>query len=81
MIENIYVRAEMRGQGVGDQLLQKASEILQEMGCEYIATLVPLDANSAISLYERSSFSRGEPFLWLDKSLSDLFEKQSENLK
>jgi len=49
---------------------------LPAMGCEYVATLVPPDANSAISLYAQNGFDRGESFLWLDKSLSDSFKKQ-----
>ncbi|HEU4914694.1 MAG TPA: GNAT family N-acetyltransferase [Candidatus Saccharimonadales bacterium] len=75
LIENIYVHPDMRGQGIGDQLLQKMFDLLPDMGCEYVATLVPLDASSAISLYQRSGFIRGESFLWLDKSLSDSFKK------
>lgn len=75
LVENIYVRPDARGQGIGDQLLQKMFERLPEVGCEYVATLVPLDAGSAINLYERSGFSRGESFLWLDRSLSDTFKK------
>ncbi|HEU4914708.1 MAG TPA: GNAT family N-acetyltransferase [Candidatus Saccharimonadales bacterium] len=75
LIENIYVHPDMRGQGIGDQLLQKMLELLPDMGCEYVATLVPLDAKSAVSLYERSGFNRGESFLWLDRSLSDSFKK------
>lgn len=81
LIENIYVHPDMRGQGIGDQLLQKMFELLPDMGCEYVATLVPLDAKSAVSLYERSGFDRGESFLWLDKSLSESFRKQDNGLE
>lgn len=81
LIENIYVQPDMRGQSIGDQLLQKMFELLPEMDCEYVATLVPLDASSAINLYERSGFDRGESFLWLDKSLSNSFKKQVTDLE
>ena len=81
LVENIYVKPDMRGKSIGDQLLQKMFDLLPEMGCEYIATLVPLDATSAISLYVRSGFDRGESFLWLDKSLSDSFKKQGRGLE
>jgi ribosomal protein S18 acetylase RimI-like enzyme len=75
LIENIFVKPELRSQGIGDQLLQKALEILVETGCEYITTLVPLDAGNAIKLYMQNGFDRGESFLWLDKSLSDSFKR------
>lgn len=74
LIENIYVQLDARGQGIGDQLLQKMFELLPGMGCEYVATLVPPDATGAIGLYERSGFAKGESFVWLDRSLSDSFK-------
>jgi ribosomal protein S18 acetylase RimI-like enzyme len=75
LIENIYVKPEERGKGVGDALLNEMFKQLPEMGCEYVATLVPPDAQGAIDLYERSGFSQGETFIWLDKSLNERFEK------
>lgn len=75
LIENVYVHPDARGQGIGDQLLQKMLTILSEAGCEYVATLVPPDAENAIDLYQRSGFERGESFLWLDKVLSESFKK------
>jgi ribosomal protein S18 acetylase RimI-like enzyme len=81
LIENIYVHPDMRARGIGDQLLQKMFELLPGMGCGYVVTLVPLDADGAISLYERSGFDRGESFLWLDKSISQSFKKRGNGLE
>jgi ribosomal protein S18 acetylase RimI-like enzyme len=75
LIENVYVQPNKRGQGISDKLLGRAFELLIEKGCEYIATLVPPDAQSAIGLYTRNGFSKGEQFVWLDRSLSDIFKK------
>lgn len=75
LIENIYVHPDHRSQGVGDLLLSCALELAQRMGCEYIATLIPPDAQDAAQLYIKNGFSRGERFLWLDKTLTDTFKK------
>jgi ribosomal protein S18 acetylase RimI-like enzyme len=76
LIENIYVLPAWRGHYIGDQLVRHMLKILPGMGCEYVATLVPLDAQSAINLYERCGFDRGESFLWLDISMTAAFKKQ-----
>lgn len=75
LIENVYVQSDKRGHGVSDTLLNEAFKRLSDMGCEYMATLVPPDAQGAIDLYERGGFSQGETFVWLDKSLNKRFEK------
>lgn len=75
IIENIYVNQSLRNQGIGRLLLEKLLKQLSERKCEYVATLVPLSANSATKLYESLGFSRGEQFLWLDKSLGDNFKR------
>lgn len=74
-IENVYVQPENRGQDVSDQLLEAMFKQLIEVGCEYIATLVPPDAQGAIDLYKRSGFSQGETFTWLDKALGEEFKR------
>ena len=75
IIENVFVVPEMRGKGVADKLVEHMLTALFEKGCEYIATLVPPTAQSAIELYKRAGFSQGETFLWLDKTVSDKFKK------
>jgi|GEM_PF-922989 len=76
-IENIYISQSLRNQGIGKLLLEELLEQLSERKCEYIATLVPLDADSATKLYESEGFLRGEQFLWLDKSLGSNFKRVS----
>ncbi|HKX24255.1 MAG TPA: GNAT family N-acetyltransferase [Candidatus Saccharimonadales bacterium] len=78
LIENIYVQPDKRGQGIGDKLLRRMFELLLEMGCEYVATLVPPQAQGAIDLYERSGFSQGETFVWLDKILDDRYKRHAK---
>lgn len=75
-IENMYVQPEFRKQGVGDALLAECSKNVVAAGCEYIATLVPIDAEGAESLYLKAGFSKGETFRWLDKSFSDNFSEK-----
>lgn len=75
LIENIYVQPDKRGQGVGDELLKHMLNLLPNMGCEYVATLVPPDAQGAFDLYRRNGFSKGESFAWLDKVLSEDFKR------
>lgn len=75
LIENIYVQPDKRGQGVGDKLLEYMFKLLPDMGCEYVATLVPPDAQGALDLYQRNGLDKGETFIWLDKALDGQFNK------
>jgi ribosomal protein S18 acetylase RimI-like enzyme len=76
IIENVYVRPENRGAGVGNKLLDKLLLSLEDIGIEYVSTLIPLEADDASRLYLEAGFSKGESFLWLDKSLSDIFSNR-----
>lgn len=75
LIENIYVQPDKRGQGIGDKLLEHMFKLLPDMGCEYVATLVPLDAQDALDLYQRNGLAEGETFVWLDKALASQYKK------
>lgn len=75
LIENIYVQPDKRSQGVGDKLLEYMFKLLPDIGCEYVATLVPLDAQGALDLYQRNGLAKGETFVWLDKALGSQFKK------
>jgi ribosomal protein S18 acetylase RimI-like enzyme len=75
IIENVYVRPENRDAGIGNELLNELLSSLNDTGIEYVSTLMPLDAGNASRLYLEAGFSKGEPFLWLDKSLSDTFKQ------
>lgn len=78
LVENIYVRPDKRGQGTGDKLVGQMLKLLPDMGCEYVATLVPSDAKAATNLYTRSGFSQGETFIWLDKALNATFKRSAK---
>jgi ribosomal protein S18 acetylase RimI-like enzyme len=75
IIENIYVRPENRDTGVGSKLLEALLASLSSTPIEYVSTLIPLSADNASRLYVEAGFSKGESFLWLDKSLSDTFKQ------
>jgi ribosomal protein S18 acetylase RimI-like enzyme len=79
-IENIYVAPSQRSQGIGDILLGQLLAALQERSCQYVATLVPPNASSAVELYTKTGFSRGETFLWLDAPLSQAFSRETGEL-
>ena len=74
-IENVFVIPESRQKGVGDMLLEKLLSNLAQKGCQYVATLVPVDAANATRLYRNAGFSEGEMFLWLDKALAIDFKR------
>ncbi len=74
IIENVYVRPDNRGTGIGSKLLDELLASLSSTGIEYICTLIPLDADDASSLYLGAGFSKGVSFLWLDKSMTDTFK-------
>ena len=75
LVENLYVQPGSRGQGVGAALLSEMLRLLPTMDCEYVATLVPLNAQSAIELYASNGFNEGEQFIWLDKNLTDTLKR------
>src|SRR2546430_6945712 len=47
IIENIYVKPENRGQGVSAEMLAHMLSTIKDYGCEYVATLVPQNAEKA----------------------------------
>uniref|UniRef100_UPI0040570DE0 ribosomal protein S18-alanine N-acetyltransferase n=1 Tax=Agathobacter sp. TaxID=2021311 RepID=UPI0040570DE0 len=57
-ITNVAVSPCHRGKGVGMILLQKAKEAAKEQGAERILLEVRVSNRPAISLYEKSGFSR-----------------------
>lgn len=76
IIENMYVSPDKRGQSIGDQLLEDAIQQLITMDCEYVATLVPPNAQGALDLYFRNGFSQGETFVWLDRPMATTFKRE-----
>jgi ribosomal protein S18 acetylase RimI-like enzyme len=75
IIENVYVRPENRDAGIGRKLLDELLASLSGADIEYVSTLIPLEADNALRLYLEAGLSKGELFLWLDKSLSDTFKQ------
>jgi ribosomal protein S18 acetylase RimI-like enzyme len=74
IIENVFVAPGNRNAGIGKELLAQLLQVLVERKCEYVSTLIPTDAQSAAELYEDNGFTKGETFLWLDKTISDNFK-------
>lgn len=66
LIENIFVKPEFRGQGVGTSLAKKVIDTAKADGYKFISVLTPPDDIPAIKTYEKAGFSKGEVFLWLD---------------
>jgi ribosomal protein S18 acetylase RimI-like enzyme len=66
LIENIFVRPDFRGQGIGSRLAKKIVEVARQDKRQFIAVLTPPDDVAAIKTYESAGFSKGETFLWLD---------------
>lgn len=75
LIENLYVAPSSRGKDVSGMMLAHLFTIISGYGYEYVATLVPPDATNAIKAYENAGLSRGNTFLWLDKSLTKSFKR------
>lgn len=66
LIENIFVRPDFRGQGIGTRLAKKVVESARSDAYQFISVLTPPDDDAAIKTYEQAGFSKGETFLWLD---------------
>lgn len=57
-ISSVYVRAEARGQGLGDTLIQAARGIAAEAGCKSMRLGVFGDNAPAVALYRRNGFAK-----------------------
>lgn len=66
LIENIFVKPEFRGQGIGTSLVKKVIEIAKADRYQFISVLTPPSDIAAIKAYEKAGFTKGEIFLWLD---------------
>lgn len=66
LIENIFVKPEFRGQGIGTNLARKVIEAARLDRYQFISVLTPPDDGAAIKAYEKAGFAKGETFLWLD---------------
>ncbi len=75
LIENLVVAPHARGRKVGGVMLAHLVAIVSGSGYEYLAALVPLQAESALRAYGEAGFSRGHSFVWLDRTLSRHFRR------
>lgn len=66
LIENIFVKPNFRGRGIGLSLTERAVSLAKLDRYQFISVLTPPDDIAAIKTYERAGFSKGETFLWLD---------------
>lgn len=68
--EELYVKPEYRGHGIGKALMRKIEEFFREHGCEYVSISVLAFNKDAVTLYERLGFrSRG---IMLSKKLGGI---------
>lgn len=66
LIENIFVKPEFRGQGIGTNLARKVIESAKADRYQFISVLTPPSDVAAIKAYEKAGFAKGDTFLWLD---------------
>ena len=66
LIENVFVKPDSRGLGIGTSLARKVVDTAKADGYQFISVLTPPDDTPAIKIYEKAGFSKGEIFLWLD---------------
>ncbi|MEL6689619.1 MAG: GNAT family N-acetyltransferase [Pseudomonadota bacterium] len=57
-LDEFYLRAAVRGRGMGSDVLQAASEYLAEKGAKALALEVDFANEAAVRTYERSGFER-----------------------
>lgn len=65
-LENIFVKPEFRGQGIGTNLAKNVIEVAKSDQYQFISVLTPPSDIGAIKAYEKAGFVKGETFLWLD---------------
>jgi GNAT superfamily N-acetyltransferase len=58
LLEDMVVRPEFRGQGVGLALLSAAIEYAQQVGCLRLTLLTDVDNLSAQQFYQRAGFAQ-----------------------
>lgn len=66
LIENIFVKPDFRGQGIGTRLVRKVIDMAKSDRYQFISVLTPPDDTAAVRTYEKAGFSKGDVFLWLD---------------
>jgi ribosomal protein S18 acetylase RimI-like enzyme len=66
ILNDLYVAAEARKQGVGEKLLHKAKDYAIETGAKSISLSTALDNDSAQRLYEKNGYIRDSQFYYYE---------------
>jgi ribosomal protein S18 acetylase RimI-like enzyme len=69
ILNDLYVVADARKQGVGEKLLDKAKELAVETGAKSLSLSTAPDNISAQRLYERYGYKRDEEFYHYDLTI------------
>ena len=67
-LENLFVKEDYRGKGIGIILIEDSLKRLEEKGSTYYVSLIEPDNEIAMSLFEYFGFRRGKVMLWMDKT-------------
>lgn len=70
ILNDLYVDEQVRGQGVGEKLLQRARELGVQTGAKSISLSTALDNYTAQRLYEKNGYERDEHYYQYELSLS-----------
>ena len=70
ILNDLYVEAVARKQGIGEMLLQKVKDYAIETGAKSISLSTSLDNNSAQRLYEKNGYTRDSQFYQYELSLA-----------
>lgn len=68
-IHCLLVVEELRGQGIGDQLVEEVTCSLVGLGCNHIFLLTSIENTKATEFFIKHGFSVGGLFRYLDKTL------------
>ncbi|MCM3388298.1 GNAT family N-acetyltransferase [Ureibacillus chungkukjangi] len=70
ILNDLYVEAEARGQGVGEKLLNKAKEFALETGAKSLSLSTAADNFTAQRLYEKHGYERDAEFYHYELDLT-----------
>ena len=73
IIENLAVKEEYRGRGIGDELCKFALEELRKIGCKYVCHLIKSDNDIAIEFSSKAGFKKGIECVWMSRVIDDSF--------
>ncbi len=68
-IENLFVLPDYRSHGIALTLISETISMLKKTHVSYIVSLVKTNNQATLSLLEKSSFSKGFSFVWMDRAV------------